>query len=155
MPARAGEGGLTMNNTTATLVLALACGIVIGALGNRAASAQKNTVSRVELINADLVECSGKETRLYTAEIGPGVITPRHRHPGHYFSYVIEGSGVLDEDGKSERSLNPGDAYYIHATADMPASWHSVWNTSKTQPLRTLSFLITDKGVPGTVFEKR
>ncbi|MFZ0106605.1 MAG: cupin domain-containing protein, partial [Thiobacillus sp.] len=68
-------------------------------------STQKSTVSRVELINAELAEFPGKKARLYTVELAPGAITPRHRHPGHYFSYVLEGTGVLEEDGKPERSL--------------------------------------------------
>jgi quercetin dioxygenase-like cupin family protein len=136
------------------LMLAFSCGILLGALGEHALSAQKSTVSRVELINADLAEFPGKEARLYTVELAPGAITPRHRHPGHYFSYVLEGTGVLEEDGKPERSLKPGIAYYAHTAPGHPAPWHSVWNTSETQPLRTLAILITDKGKPGTVFDK-
>ena len=143
-----------LNRTSVMLMLAFSCGILVGALGEHAISAQKSTVSRVELINADLAEFPGKEARLYTVELAPGAITPRHRHPGHYFSYVLEGTGVLEEDGKPERSLNPGTAYYAHAAEGQPATWHSVWNTSKTQPLRTLAVLITDKDKPGTVFDK-
>lgn len=143
-----------MDKTSVLVALTFSCGIVVGALGNEPVSAQKSTVSRVELINADLAECPGKEVRLYTVELAPGAITPRHRHPGHYFSYVIEGTGILEEDGKPERSLNPGTAYTTHAAADQPVPWHTVWNTSKTEPLRALSVLITDKGGPGTVFDK-
>jgi quercetin dioxygenase-like cupin family protein len=67
----------------------------LGALGEHALSAQKITVSRVELINADLAEFPGTEACLYTVELAPGAITPRHRHPGHYFSYVLE---ITDKD---------------------------------------------------------
>lgn len=111
-------------------------------------------VSRVELINADLAEFPGKEASLYTVELAPGAITPQLRHPGHYFSHVLEGTRVLEEDGKPERSLTPGIAYCTYAAAGQPVFWHTVWNTSQTRPLRTLSVLIIDKGVPGTVFDK-
>jgi len=100
------------------------------------------------------LEFPGKEVRLYTVELAPGAITPQHRHPVHYFSHVLEGTGVLEEDGKPERSLTPGIAHYTHATANQPVFWHTVWNTSQTRPLRALSVLIIDKGVSGTVFDK-
>jgi len=143
-----------MQKTTAMLVLATSFGMVIGAVGNRAVSAQKPQISRTEIINADLVECNGKEVRMYTTELAPGVMTPRHRHPGHYLTYVLEGTGVVEEDGRPELKLGPGVSYYIHTSPERPASWHSVWNTSKTQPLISLSFLITEKGQAGTVFDK-
>jgi quercetin dioxygenase-like cupin family protein len=28
---------------------------------------------------------------MYTAELAPGLMPPRHSHPGHYFVYVLEG----------------------------------------------------------------
>ncbi len=37
---------------------------------------------------------------MYTVELAPGVLTPRHWHPGHYFAYVLEGSGYMEEEGK-------------------------------------------------------
>jgi len=82
------------------------------------------------------------------------VITPQHRHPGHYFGHVLEGTGVVEEDGKPEGSLTPGIVCYTHATADQPVFWHTGWNTSHTRPLRTVSVLIIDKSVPGTVFDE-
>jgi uncharacterized cupin superfamily protein len=100
------------------------------------------------------LEFPGKEVCLYTVELAPGAITPQHRHPGHYFSHVLDGTGVVEEDGKPERSLTPGIVCYTHATADQPVFWHTVWNTSQTRPLRALSVSIIDKGVSGTVFDK-
>jgi hypothetical protein len=35
-----------------------------------------------------------------------------------------------------------------------PESWHAVWNTSRTEALKTLVVLINDKGQPATVFAK-
>ena len=99
------------------------------------------------------LEFPGKEVRLYTVELAPGAITPQHRHPGHYFSHVLEGTGVLQEDGKPERSLTPGVAYCTHATAGQPV-FCIRYGPSQTRPLRTLSVLIIDKCVPGMVFDK-
>jgi quercetin dioxygenase-like cupin family protein len=140
--------------TAGMLALATALGIVIGATGNQAISSGKPQIARTELINVDLADLPGKIARMYTVELAPGLMTPRHSHPGHYFTYVLEGSGIVEEDGKPTLHLNPGVTYYIHTLSVKPDSWHSVWNTSQTQPLKTLVVLINDKGQPGTVFEK-
>ena len=140
--------------TAGTLALAASLGIVIGAVGNQALSSEKPLISRTDLIHADLIDSKDKVAHMYTVELAPGVMTPRHSHPGHYFTYVLEGSGVVEEDGKPTLSLKPGVSYYIHTSSEKPASWHSVWNTSKTQPLKTLVVLINDKTQPHTVFEK-
>lgn len=136
------------------LALTMSMGIVIGAIGHHAISSDKPPISRTELFQTDLIDLKGKVALMYTTELAPGVLTPRHNHPGHYFAYVLEGSGIVEEDGSSTRHLKPGISYYIHSSPEKPAPWHSVWNTSKTEPLKTLVVLINDKGQKGTVFEK-
>jgi quercetin dioxygenase-like cupin family protein len=140
--------------TFIALTLAFALGAVFGALGNQAAGSDNSAISRTPLIDADLVEFEGKEVRMYTVEIAPGAMTPRHRHPGHYLTYILKGTGVVQEDGKPDLELRPGVTYYYHPAADKPPTWHTVWNTSKTEPLVSLSVLITDKGKPGTIYDK-
>lgn len=139
---------------SAVMLAAASVGMAVGAIGSQAIVPAKPTVLRTELVNADLAACAGKEVRMYTTELMPGVITPRHRHPGQYFSYVLEGEGVLEEDGKSPLTLGPGVAYHIDALPGQPESWHTVWNTGSTQRLRTVVVLIADKGKPTTLFEK-
>lgn len=142
-----------LKKTAGMFALATALGMVIGAAGHRAISSEKPQVARTELMNVDLADLPGKIAHMYIVELAPGLMTPRHSHPGHYFVYVLEGSGVVEEDGKPTLHLSPGGSYYIHAPS-APASWHFVWNTSQTQPLKTLVVLINDTGQPGTVFEK-
>jgi quercetin dioxygenase-like cupin family protein len=140
--------------TFISLALVFSLGAVIGALGKQAVSSDKSAISRTPLIDADLVECAGKEARMYTVQIAPGALTPRHQHPGHYLTYVLEGTGVVQQDGKPDIELKPGATYYFHTAADKPAAWHTVWNTSKTEPLVSLSVLIIDKGRPSTLYDK-
>ena len=140
--------------TFITFPLVFSLGVVIGAFGNQAVSSDKSAILRTPHIIADLVEFKGKEARMYTVQIAPGAITPRHRHPGHYLTYILEGTGVLLQDGKADIELKPGASYYIHSPDDTPASWHAVWNTSKTEPLVSLSVLIIDKDRPATVYDK-
>jgi quercetin dioxygenase-like cupin family protein len=60
------------------------------------------------LSGAGLAEFPGKEARRYTAQIAPGAMTPWRRHPGHFFTHVAEGTGLVQEDGKPEIQLEPG-----------------------------------------------
>lgn len=143
-----------MNKAFVMLTLAFSLGGVFGVLSNQALSADKSAISRTPHINAELPEFPGKETRMYTVQIEPGAMTPRHRHPGHYFTYILSGSGLLQEDGKPDVELKPGVSYYLHSADDKPATWHTVWNTSKTEPLVSLSVLIIDKGRAGTAYDK-
>ena len=45
--------------------------------------------------------------------IPPNVKIPRHYHPGEEIIYVLAGSAVQVEEGKSDRLLQAGDAYVI------------------------------------------
>lgn len=135
------------------LAAGLALGAVLGALGSRAGDAQGRTTARTELVTLGLSECADKEVRMYTTEIGPGVITPRHAHPGVYLVYVLEGSGTLERDDKPPLELRPGVSYAIDGTASAP-TWHTVWNTDRETPLKSLAILITGSGRPGTLYDR-
>lgn len=108
----------------AALALGLALGVLAGVWGSRAADAQGRTTARTELVTLGLAECGGKEVRMYTTEIGPGVITPRHAHPGVYLVYVLEGSGTLERDDKPPLELRPGVSYAIDGMAALSV-WHA------------------------------
>lgn len=142
-----------MKSTVILMVLAAGGGFAAGAAVEQALSAQKPVVSRVELVVADLAGAPGKELRMYTTELAPGAITPRHRHPGQYFVYVLEGSGQLEQDGKIARTLSPGSVYAIDDMAEGTGAWHTLWNTDPSRPLKSLAVLVADKGAPGTRFE--
>lgn len=143
-----------MNRTVFLVALSAAAGFAAGAAVEHALSAPKSAVSRVELVTADLAGVPGKEVRMYTTELAPGAITPRHRHPGQYFVYVLDGTGSLEQEGGTERALGPGSAYFLDDAALGDESWHTVWNTDSARPLKSLAILITDKGKPGTVFAR-
>lgn len=142
------------NQASGRLVLATALGMAIGALGQQAISSERPNSARTELMNVDLADLPGKVAHMYTMELAPGLMTPRHSHPGHYLVYVLEGSGIVEQDDKPTIELRSGLSYYIYSPSATPDTWHAVWNTSKTEPLKTLVVLINDKGQPGTVFEK-
>jgi quercetin dioxygenase-like cupin family protein len=55
----------------------------------------------------------GHETLEMRVELDPGVLVPRHTHPGVESAYVIEGAVELTVDGESPISLSAGDAFQV------------------------------------------
>jgi quercetin dioxygenase-like cupin family protein len=48
-------------------------------------------------------------------EIGPGVESGRHTHPGEEFGYVLEGVLQLEIDGRGPQTLKAGDVFFVPA----------------------------------------
>lgn len=137
----------------ATVALSAALGLAAGVLISEAVRAAENPITRTELLDVELTGLPGKVAHLYTIELAPDVLSPRHWHPGHYFAYIIEGTGEMLEVGKPPMLLQPGTPYYIYSEAGKPAYWHGQKNTSKSKPLKMVVVLIGDKGQPITRFE--
>jgi len=138
----------------AMLSLTTALGFTVGVGVDRSVASQQKPVTINQLMNRDLEGVDGKVAHMYTVELAPGVLTPRHWHPGNYFAYVLEGSGFMEEDGKPPIPLSPGTPYYIYSSSEKPAYWRAGRNTSNAEPLKLLVVLIGDKGQPITNFEK-
>ena len=60
--------------------------------------------------------------------------------------YVLEGSGVWQEEGKDAVTLKPGDSLHVR-----PGTIHSHRNASASAPLVFLEFVIVEKGQRSTV----
>ena len=60
--------------------------------------------------------------------------------------YVLEGSGVWQEEGKEAVTLKPGDSLHVR-----PGTVHAHRNASSTAKLVFLEFVIVDKGQRSTV----
>jgi quercetin dioxygenase-like cupin family protein len=82
------------------------------------------------------------------SEYKPGARTGKHYHPGQEFIYCIEGQGVLEETGKPPIDLKPGVAIYFQSDPNTPTYVHEGINTSKTDSMKLLIILITEKGRP-------
>lgn len=88
----------------------------------------------------------GKEFRVLRTTYAPGGQNPRHYHPSHVVFYVLEGSGVWQEEGKEPVTLKPGDSLHVR-----PGMIHAHRNASVTEKLVFLEFVIVDKGQRSTV----
>jgi quercetin dioxygenase-like cupin family protein len=92
----------------------------------------------------------GKEGRMLTVEIPPGLHAPPHRHPGWQFIHVLEGRVISQMEGEPAREYGPGEVWYeprnrLHVDVgnDSPDTWTKV-----------LVFYLTEPGQPVTVFEE-
>lgn len=86
-----------MTRTRITTAVLLSVGT---ALALHAASAQQPGLIRTDLQQHDL-SVPGREVIQVRVELAPGVVFPRHTHPGDEIVYVLEGS--LDYQVTAER----------------------------------------------------
>lgn len=88
----------------------------------------------------------GKEFRVLQTTYAPLGQNPKHYHPSHVVFYVLEGSGVWQEEGKKAVTLTPGQSLHIR-----PGRVHAHRNPSTTAKLVFLEFVIVDKAQRSTV----
>lgn len=133
-----------MNRTVVMLTMALVVGIAVGMIGNQVLIAQPPT-KRTELLKTDLAGIEGKEAIVLTVEFPPGAVGGKHYHPGHELTYVLEGSLILEVEGKPPATFKAGELYHIP-----PKVVHSIKNASTTAPYKFLVFVLFEKGQPLT-----
>ena len=75
------------------------------------------------------------------AEIAPGAMAGKHRHPGIEIGYVLEGSVTLEHEGEPPRVLKAGDSF------NNGAGVHNAKN-SGTTPVKILAVYLVEKGKP-------
>jgi quercetin dioxygenase-like cupin family protein len=130
-----------------TLTMTTMALLFLGVAGTTGAHAQEG-VTRTPILKKDLEADSKKEVTMFIAEYKPGARTGKHYHPGQEFIYCIEGQGVLEETGKPPVELKPGVAIYFQSDPDKPTYVHEGINVSKTNGMKLLVILITEKGRP-------
>jgi hypothetical protein len=68
-------------------------------------------VKRTVLQQRDIPGAADKEATLILAEIAPGGAAGRHFHPGPEVGYVIEGTLLLEIDGRPPLTIKAGDSF--------------------------------------------
>jgi len=110
------------------------------------AAPERRGITAVPLQEFDDATMPGKDFRVQRTTYEPGGQNPRHYHPSHVVFYVLEGSGIWQEDGKPPQTLKAGDTLHVR-----PGMIHAHWNASQTEKLVFLEFVIVDKGQRSTV----
>jgi quercetin dioxygenase-like cupin family protein len=118
------------------------CALVTATLViSNSAYAQQTGIHHTDLQRHDL-SIPGWETIQTKATIDPGIVAPRHRHPGDEIVYVLQGTLEFQLDGNLPLTLKPGDVLFIPAGVA-----HSAKNVG-TDEAAELSTYVVEKGKP-------
>jgi len=123
--------------STATLVAGALLGFMVTIAAQQAAPAFKRTVLQQQDISV-----TGHEAVTAVAEFQPGAVAGRHTHPGEEIGYILEGTVLVEQDGKPPATLNAGQAFLIPA-----GTIHNATNTGKGAA-KVLATYIVEKGKP-------
>jgi quercetin dioxygenase-like cupin family protein len=98
------------------------------------------------LFESEIAGAPNKLMRALRTTYQPGASNPKHYHTSYVVFYVLQGSGVWQEEGKPAATLKPGDSLAV-----TPGTIHAHWNASATEPLVFTEFVVIDKGQRSTV----
>jgi quercetin dioxygenase-like cupin family protein len=124
-----------------SVILAIAAVLLAGVIGADNAGAQQSGFKRTVIQQGDL-SMAGHESVTAVAEFQPGGTVGRHTHPGEEVGYILEGTIVLEQEGKPAVTLGPGKTFFIPA-----GTVHNATNRG-TIPARVLANYIVEKGKP-------
>jgi len=131
-----------MKKTRNTLASAIITGAIV--LFSVSASAQTGPatgVRRTDLQQHDL-SIPGREVVQVRVDFSPGVVAPRHKHPGEEIIYVLEGTLEYQVEGKPPVTLKAGGVLFIPAGTIHGAKNVGSGNASE------LATYVVEKGKP-------
>ena len=130
-----------------TRIIAAAILMVASAFAPDAALAQWAGIKRTDVTRDDL-SAPGREVIQVLVEFAPGVVAPRHSHPGEEIAYVIDGVFLYELDGRPPVTLKAGEALFIPAGTP-----HKVSNVGTGNAVELATYIV-EKGKPVLVLGK-
>ena len=124
-----------------TRIVAVAALLFVSGLALHVALAQQEGIKRTDLQRHDL-SVPGREVVQVRVDIAPGVVAPRHSHPGEEVVYAIEGSLEYQLDGKPPVTLKAGEVLFIPA-----GTIHAVKNVGSGNGAELATYVV-EKGKP-------
>jgi quercetin dioxygenase-like cupin family protein len=122
-------------------IMTMAALIVGSGLALYVVRAQQSGTKRTELQRHDL-SAPGREVIQVRVDLAPGVVAPRHSHPGEEIIYVIEGSLEYQVDGRPPVTLKAGEVLFIPAGAI-----HAAKNVGSDNGAELATYIV-EKGKP-------
>lgn len=119
----------------------LAATALVGTAVVHEPGAQQPGFKRAVLQKQDL-SVPGREVVVALAEFEPGAAAGRHTHPGEEMGYVLEGTLVLEVDGKPPVTLKAGEVFFVP-----PGVVHDGRNAGAGQA-KVLATYVIEKGKP-------
>jgi quercetin dioxygenase-like cupin family protein len=121
--------------------MAAAVLLAAGALLLQVAQAQQPGIKRTDLMRHDL-SAPGREVIQVLVDFGPGVVAPRHSHPGEEVVYVVEGVLEYQLDGTPPVTLKAGEVLFIPA-----GGIHAVKNVGGGKGAELATYIV-ERGKP-------
>lgn len=103
--------------------------------------AQQPGVTRVDLQRHDL-SAPGREVVQVRVELAPGVVFPKHTHPGDEIVYVLEGALEYQVEGGAPVTLRTGEVLFVPAGAI-----HTAKNVGRVNGAELATYIV-EKGKP-------
>jgi quercetin dioxygenase-like cupin family protein len=116
--------------------------IAVGLFAVVASVAAQQTGFKRTVLQQSKLSVPGREAVTAIAEFQPGGTVGSHTHPGEEIGYILEGTIVLEQDGKAPVTLGPGKTFFIPA-----GTVHNA--TNKTSAVaRVLANYFVESGKP-------
>jgi quercetin dioxygenase-like cupin family protein len=118
----------------------------------RGAEAQgSNSGIRHELIRADeLPNAPGNKLSAVVVELAPGARSPKHRHAGFVFAYVLSGTVRSQLNAGRVMTYRVGQSW-----VEPPGTEHTLTeNPSRSTPARLLAVFVAPDGAQLTTYDK-
>src|SRR4051812_30484420 len=96
------------------MILSLALAGIVAAAAAQQPALMQPTFKRTVIQQGDL-SIAGREVVTAIAEFQPGATVGRHTHPGEEAAYILEGTLLLEQDGKPSVTLGAGQTFLIPA----------------------------------------
>jgi quercetin dioxygenase-like cupin family protein len=103
-----------MKKSQLAVVVSVCASVLAFGVGVQPLFAQQPGFSRTLLQKGD-VSAPGREAVQVRAEFDPGVAAGKHTHPGEELGYILEGTLVIEMEGKAPVTLNAGDFFFVPA----------------------------------------
>jgi quercetin dioxygenase-like cupin family protein len=124
-----------------TRIMAIVVMIVGSGLALHVARAQQVGIKRTDLQRHDL-SVPGREVIQVLVEFAPGVLFPKHSHPGEEIVYVVEGLLEYALEGRPPVMLKAGEVLFIPAGTP-----HAVTNLGSGNAAELATYIV-EKGKP-------
>src|SRR6266404_4368873 len=99
------------------------------------------------LVRTDVPGAPGKIAIVTRTTYQPGARIRKHYHTSQIVFYIVEGSMIVQDEGKEPVTPQRGDALLIR-----PGTIHAHRNASRTQSLVFTEFVLVDEGQRSAVF---
>jgi quercetin dioxygenase-like cupin family protein len=109
--------------------------------------AQQSGFGRTDVLRRDL-GIDGREIIQTRVDFAPGVVSPRHSHPGEEIAYVLEGTLEYEVEGQAPVTLKAGEALFIPAGAN-----HIARNVGGAKATELATYIVS-RGKPLLVIAK-